>query len=75
MKPHMFYSLALAITHVTDPVERLSSVFSPVDGYIYDRDIVLSNLTGLAEALENAEEDTQSAEFINASSQETNTAL
>ena len=74
MKPHMFYSLALAAIHVTDSVETLSSVFSSTEGYRYDRDIVLSNLTSLAEAIDNPEDDTKFEEFIDASSEETNTA-
>jgi len=74
MKPHMFYSLALAGIHVTDPVETLSGVFTPADDYRYDRDIVLSNLTGLAEAIDNSENNTEFEEFVAASSEETNTA-
>ena len=74
MKPHMFYSLVLAGIHVTDPVETLSGVFTPADDYRYDRDIVLSNLTGLAEAVDNSENNSEFEEFVAASAEETNTA-
>lgn len=73
MKPHMFYSLVLAIMHVQDPVERLLTVWPIGEPADVDWSSVLPRLTALAEATQGeAEHAEEFREFIEASEAKTN---
>ncbi len=74
MRPHILYSLILAISHVTHPASKLRAVFEPLANYVFERDIALANLTSLAESLENPELPGKFREFVLASSSKTNVA-
>jgi DNA modification methylase len=52
MKPHILYSLLLAVSHSLAPSDMLADVFTPPRPFVLERDIVVTNLTGLSEALE-----------------------
>lgn len=73
MRPHMMYSLLLAIMHVLDPVEVLNPirhVEAPVD---IDKSCALPRLTALAEAARGENEDAgEFTEFVEASEARTN---
>lgn len=74
-KPHVFYSLVLAYIHKKNIVPTLQGLVQANPGYVVDRDLVLSNLTRLAAALE--EDDpalTDFPEFAFASKAKTNVA-
>lgn len=74
VKPYNFYSLALAISHVKNPVEKLTVDYEPPTTRVYDRDIVAANLTSLAESLEYPEEPGAFREFVTANLSKTNVA-
>lgn len=74
MKPHMFYSLILAISHCQEPHPRLAGIFTPAQPFVLNRDIAITNLTALSEALEEPEEADGFAEFVSASTSKTNVA-
>jgi hypothetical protein len=57
MKPHVFYSLVIATMHVKGPMASLASTIPITTPYSFDQDIVLSNLSKLADALEADEKD------------------
>jgi Protein of unknown function DUF262 len=74
MKAHVFYSLFLAVSHMLQPCEALQNVFAPPQPYTFERDVVLANLTALAQALE-LEEDAVEEKFrpfVTASTAKTN---
>jgi hypothetical protein len=56
MRPYQVYSLMLALIHMEEPIETLERIYEPTDPYKFDRDIVVSNLSALVEALEAPEE-------------------
>lgn len=56
MRPHIVYSLLLALAHMEAPVETLTSIYERRSTYRYERDVIISNLSTLAEALEAPEE-------------------
>lgn len=51
MKPFNFYTLVLALIHTNKPVDTLLSIYQPKKDYEHDRNIVISNLTSLADSL------------------------
>lgn len=69
-KPHMMYSLLLAITHLIEPIERLKQTFdldAPVE---IDDDRAIVALSELADAIESESEEFKS--FVDASTSKTN---
>lgn len=71
MKPHNFYSLLLAISEMQHPVVTLEGIFPSVDFAQFDREIAVTNLTKLGNAIE--EEDAGDlTEFKQACSEKTN---
>lgn len=74
MRPHVFYALALATMHVRDPVSKLQELFSsPSLSDLHEAEVV-SNLTALAQALDDPTNAGDLAEFAEASSERTNVA-
>lgn len=71
MKPHNFYSLLLATTQMQRPAEELDGIFDSVDFSQFDREIAVTNLTKLGNAIEE-EEPGELAEFKFACSEKTN---
>ena len=73
MKPHLVYSLLLAVMQVTGPTATLEDV---LDGPAREVDTegVSARLSELAEALEADAEDGEFREFVDASSSRTNVA-
>ncbi|MBI5029236.1 MAG: DUF262 domain-containing protein [Chloroflexi bacterium] len=76
MKPFLFYSLVLAASHMQNPIETLLVAYTPHVPYIFNREVVLTNLTTLSETLENDSEvvDDKLEEFYEASLKTTNDA-
>jgi hypothetical protein len=74
MKGFVFYSLFLAASHMLDPCEALDGVFVPPQPYTFERDVVLANLTALAQALELEDDLAQEKfrPFVTASTEKTN---
>jgi hypothetical protein len=73
MRPHQIYSLSLAVMHMEEPVAALDGIYDVGDAEIADDDMVLVNLTRLAEAVEEGEELAgQLRPFVKASSDKTN---
>jgi Protein of unknown function DUF262 len=56
MRPHQVYALTLAVMHMQEPVETLQEMYDAEDADMADDDVVIVNLTRLAEALEEGEE-------------------
>ncbi len=72
MRPYNFYSLFLAVSHVFDPVPSLRQSY-PIDApREVDEALLVSNLSVLAEALEDPESYPDLADFVEAASQATN---
>lgn len=72
MRPHIFYSLLLAVTHVQDPVDvfqNIARIEGPTD---IDAGRVLPALSELAVALEDDAVDKRFADFISACANRTN---
>ena len=75
MRPYVVYALMLAITHMQEPVAPLIEVYPRNGGaYKIKRDVVLANLSRLAEALEDPDNNADLKAFIDASSGRTNVA-
>ena len=72
MKPFVFYSLLLAVSQVLDPTDVLQDVFRPPQPYEFQRDIVVANLTALAEALETDAPEEKWMPFVLACAEKTN---
>lgn len=72
MKPHIVYSLVLALIHMRRPVSPLQGVVSSPSLEALDREIVVSNMAQLAEALQNPEGFADFEEFVAACSSRTN---
>lgn len=71
MKPHLFYALILAVSHIQNPVESLLNKYKPVNQSIHEN--AQTNLSMLADALENEETAPKKfQEFIEASARTTN---
>lgn len=74
MRPYMFYALVLAVAHVKKPVDTLRDKYESV-GRSNKRENIVTNLTTLAEALEEPEMAGQKyKDFILASVKTTNDA-
>lgn len=71
MKPHVFYTLALALTHRFSAVPTLAPIFEPQSRDVFDKDVAVANLSVLASAIE-AEDASDYASFKAASSEKTN---
>jgi hypothetical protein len=74
MKPHNIYSLVLAVSHILKESGELNRDYAVRETYRFDRDIVITNLSRLAESLENQEEDGKYREFVKANISKTNVA-
>ena len=74
MRPNQVYSLVLAIMHLESPVETLLSEFDPQEAQTHGEDVVLVNLTRLAEVLELGDEQLadELRPFYRASAEKTN---
>jgi hypothetical protein len=72
MKPHIFYSLVIAVAQSLHPLPNLNDAFDPPADLIVDGNIAASNLTTLAQALESDEEVGNYKEFVTACSAKTN---
>ena len=75
MKPYNIYSLVLAISHVLSPIEILNKEYKAPNVYAFDRDRVMSNLSSLAEALNDDQPSTKYKDFVLANMSKTNGAL
>lgn len=73
MKPHMVYSLAQAITHSLKPVKKFGKLCKSAKVKQLDTRLALPNLTALAQAAEQDEAKGRFADFIEASTEKTNT--
>lgn len=71
MKPYHLYALILALTHRLHPVGSLLKEYQPTDTRI-DLDVVLPNLSTLAEAAEDPETESRFNEFVQAGAEKTN---
>ena len=75
MKPHQAYSLVLALMHMQEPLAKLQDLYPGAGLRIARENVVLVNLTRLAEVLEGAEELAGALRpFVQASSERTNVA-
>jgi hypothetical protein len=73
MKPHQVYSLVLALMHMQEAVPKLEGIYAGDGVRIAGENVVLVNLTRLAEVLEGAEELAGDLRpFVRASSEKTN---
>ena len=69
MRPYNFYSLVLAIIHMKNPIRGFRPLYEPQTPYEYDSNFVVTNLTLLAQVLENPEDtDAKFKEFVSATS-------
>lgn len=73
MKPFNFYSLVLALFHMTGPVQPLQTRYAPRSPKFGSEDVILSNLGTLANALEQESPPEKLQEFVDACSEATNT--
>ena len=73
MKPHIFYGLVLAVTHLNKPVDKLMEKYTAAGLTTPMRENKIANLSALAEALEEPEQAPAKFEsFILASAKTTN---
>jgi hypothetical protein len=73
MKPHQVYSLVLALMHLKEPVTSLQGSYQGDHAEIANEDVVLVNLTRLAEVLEGDQEIAGDLRpFVRASAEKTN---
>jgi hypothetical protein len=73
MKPHVFYTLLLAISHALDPVEALSDGQPQTNPTLPDMQTIVANLSFLSQALEEgAGHQGPLSAFVSASSGKTN---
>ena len=75
MKPYNIYSLILAINHAHSPIETLNKLYEAPREYVFERDRVVSNLSMLAEAVDNDAAIGKYKEFVLANMSKTNGAL
>ena len=74
MKPHVFHTLLVAVTHYFEPLPSLAQIAETVgDRLPLVRDLCLTNLSALAEALESGEPDPKFESFRKACAEGTNT--
>jgi hypothetical protein len=72
MRPHMMYSLLLAIMHVLNPVSSLMSLNSRTSGATIDVTASVANLSLLADALDSETPPDKFVDFVRASEEKTN---
>lgn len=72
IKPHVVYSLILAVMHVQRPLHTLRQIFHSPKIRKFDAALVVSNLMLLSEALQEPEEPKRFKEFVRACSSRTN---
>lgn len=72
MKPYNFYSLVLAISHTLHPLPALSKLVPQEKQKRFKNDIVLANLSHLADALDEPKRHQDVAPFIQACEKATN---
>lgn len=72
MKPHVFYALLLAVSHSLAPTEPLGDVFDAPTQFVFDRNVAVTNLTALAEALEVDSPEEKFVPFVLACASKTN---
>jgi hypothetical protein len=72
MKPHVFYALVLAISQARRPVDILDDAFEPPQPFELNRDIAITNLGVLAQALEDEQPRNDLQGFVVACSSKTN---
>lgn len=75
MKPYNIYSFILAINHVHSPIEKLNELYIVPGKYTFKRDKVVSNLSMLAEAVDNDATHGKYKKFVLANMSKTNGAL
>jgi hypothetical protein len=74
MKPHIFHTLLIAITHYLDPLPSLSEIAEAAgDRAPMSRDMCVTNLSLLADAIESEEPEKRLEPFVKACSGATNT--
>jgi hypothetical protein len=74
MRPYNVYSLVLAMTHMRNPTTQLQPIYPSSGLSTFDHNLVLRNLTALADALEAPEDPTKFSEFVKACASKTNVA-
>jgi hypothetical protein len=72
MKPYVVYSLLLAITHCHRRVTKLSTLFASPNRRRFDKSSVITNLSRLAQAIEEGDENGRSGAFVRACIERTN---
>jgi hypothetical protein len=72
MRPHIFYSLVLAVSQASHPLGILDDAFTPPQPFDLNRDIAITNLGVLAQALEEEQPRDDLGEFVAACSAKTN---
>lgn len=72
MAPHVFYSLALAVTHMQSPCEALQEAHEVESPMEFQEDIVRTNLGALADALESDPPPEKLQAFVTACKEKTN---
>lgn len=72
MKPYIVYALVLAVIHMRRPVSSLQPVFNSLELREFTKELVLTNLTQLAAALDNPDGFPDYEEFVAACSSRTN---
>jgi Protein of unknown function DUF262 len=72
MKPFVFYSFILAVSHIHNPVDQFQKHFEVNKDYQYSRDSVLANLSALADALESDDYKGELELFVKACESATN---
>lgn len=72
MKPHIFYSLLIAMSHIRQPADLIATVFEAPADYRFDREAVVTNLTSMAQALDDEIPAERFLDFVAACSEKTN---
>lgn len=74
MKPHIFHTLVVAISHLQDPLPSLADIEGiDVPQAQFDKEVAVSNLTALAEAVEAELPPEKFVSFVQACADKTNT--
>lgn len=72
MRPHVFYSLLIAISQCIQPSENLKEILDTAQPFVIDQQISVTNLSVLAQALEEESTDSKYSDFKSACSEKTN---
>lgn len=74
MKPHVFHTLLVAVSDYMNPIAALSNIPETAgDRLPVDKNLVTTNLTALADALDSGQPEDRFADFVNACADQTNT--